>query len=130
MSGEKDLGRLISEMTPKLNKGIYVFVSIKDINQVERSVPICEFKEQEGYTIVLEKKLADAQHFKYDYIASWITLKIHSSLEAAGLTAVFASVLAEHNISCNVISAYYHDHIFVAVKDADNAMKVLQGLSS
>jgi hypothetical protein len=78
----------------------------------------------------LEKNLADAQHFKYDYIASWITLKIHSSLEAIGLTAVFASVLAEHNISCNVFSAYYHDHIFVAVKDAENAMKVLQGLSS
>ena len=53
----------------------------------------------------------------------------HSSLEATGLTATFATALAKGNISCNVVAAYYHDHIFVAKKDAERAMEALKKLS-
>lgn len=47
---------------------------------------------------------------------------------AGGLTAVFSTVLTESNISCNVISGYYDDHIFVDTTDADKAMRVLDDL--
>ncbi|MFK7771203.1 MAG: ACT domain-containing protein [Saprospiraceae bacterium] len=123
--GETNLNNLIKNMEPILNEGEYVFASVKNVISIPREITICEIKEREGITVVLSKKDAEELGLTFEFIASWITLNIHSSLEAVGLTAAFASELGKHNISCNVIAGYYHDHIFVDKKDKEKAMKVL-----
>ena len=129
MAGETNLSILIKEMTPRLNEGEYVFSMVKDLRHLDKDDAICVFKEAEGITVIIEKKKADKLHLVYDFVARWITLEIHSSLHAVGLTAVFSTELANNNISCNVIAGYYHDHLFIADKDAENALQVLVELS-
>ena len=129
MAGETNLSQLIKHMTPKLNKGEYVFCTVTSLENINRNDTICEFKEEEGVTIVIEKSKADELKLNYEYIASWISLEIHSSLDAVGLTAAFSNALAAYSISCNVIAGYYHDHIFVNKNDAKKAVQVLKELS-
>ncbi|PZX53443.1 hypothetical protein LV84_03167 [Algoriphagus ratkowskyi] len=130
MTGETRLAQLIKGMTPKLNEGEYVFATIENINEIDRADTICEFKESEGTTIIVERQRADELNLSYQYVSSWITLMIHSSLEAVGLTALFSTELAKNDISCNVVAGYYHDHIFVDIKDSEKAIKVLNQLAN
>ena len=129
MAGETDLNILLESLEPSLNLGSYVFISLKDINEILREDILFEFKEAEGITILLSKDKADKYNLDYEFVASWITLKVHSALDAIGLTAAVSSALTKHNISCNVVAAYYHDHIFVRKKDTKKAMEVLSEFS-
>ncbi|MCK5673536.1 MAG: ACT domain-containing protein, partial [Spirochaetales bacterium] len=40
-------------------------------------------------------------------------------------TAAVSTKLSEHNISANIIAAYYHDHVFVPSGAADKALTLL-----
>lgn len=130
MSGEKDLALLLQNMEPVLNSGDYVFCTVENLNQIpDLEKLLFFFREAEAMTVVLEKSVADEWNFEYTYISSWITLNIHSSLEAVGLTAAFANALKHENISCNVVAAYFHDHIFVGKEDAGKAMEALRKMA-
>ncbi|MFD2917673.1 ACT domain-containing protein [Psychroserpens luteus] len=129
MSGEKNLDTLLKSMKPKHNLGEYVFCKTENLDQINLSQIIMTFKEEESITIIAKKEVADQLNLDYSFIASWITLTVHSSLEAVGLTAAFSNALSENGISCNVAAAYYHDHIFVDIKDTTKAMEVLNEFS-
>lgn len=129
MSGEKKLDRLLKKMKPALNEGDFVFCTRKDMKAFDFDDIIMTFKEEEGITIILEQQVADRLQFEYSFVAKWITLTVHSSLEAVGLTAAFSKALAEENISCNVVAGYFHDHIFVNKKDFQKALTVLNKFS-
>lgn len=129
MTGETNLEKLVKTMEPFLNEGEFVFCSISNTQTIPTADLLFTFKENEGLTVVLKKEMADALQLHYTFIASWITLTVHSSLEAVGLTAAFSSALATEGISCNVVAAFYHDHIFVNKTDAEKAMGVLKRLA-
>lgn len=129
MSGEKDLAILLKTMKPQHNAGDYVFCVANDLTNIKMSDVLLLFKEREANTIIIKKEIADSLNLPYTFVAAWITLNVHSSLEAVGLTAAFSTALAANNISCNVVAAFYHDHIFVDKKDIDKAMQVLHELA-
>jgi hypothetical protein len=130
MTDEKDLNKLLKTIKPKHNIGDYVFCTIRDLSKINFSDIISIFKEQDGVTIIIKKELADTLKLDYLFIASWITLTVHSSLEAVGLTAAFSKALSDEGISCNVVAAFYHDHIFVNKRDTEKAMNILNRLST
>jgi len=128
MTGEMDLDLLIREMKPERNPGEYVFCSL-DPQDVPVNLDIVGwFREKEGLTVILSKTQADEQSLPYSFVSAWITLTIHSSLEAVGLTAVISQALAHAGISCNIVAGYYHDHLFIPIRDADRALAILQSL--
>lgn len=80
MTGETNLAKLIQEMSPRLNEGEYVFSSIKNMDEINGEEIIGQFREDEGTTIIIEKSIADKLELSYEFVASWITLIVHSSL--------------------------------------------------
>ena len=131
MDGILDLESLLKNIQPEMSEKEYVFCSVPSVNSdlIYRLNPIGTFKEDEGLTLILEKKTAESESFQFNEIFKKITLQVHSSLAAVGLTAAVSAALADVDISANVIAAYYHDHIFVPIDSAALALKVLQKLS-
>ena len=129
MPGETDLVTLLKDMKPELHMGEYVYCLAESREHALALDPLCYFVEGEGITVILPKEKADAHNISYSTSCAWITLTVHSSLEAVGLTAAVSKALTESNISCNVVAAFYHDHIFVPIEDAQRAMSALLALT-
>ncbi|MGE5108650.1 MAG: ACT domain-containing protein [Sphingobacteriales bacterium] len=129
MNGETDLDKLLKTMKPRHNTGNFVFCSVNNTALINFTEIIFLFKEAEGITVILPKQSADKLKLPYSFIAAWITLTVHSALQAVGFTAAFSKALSDNGISCNVVSAFFHDHIFVDKKDINKAMKVLNKFS-
>ena len=128
--GLSDLSQLLSEMSPRLQPGTYVFCSLQSTEGIPADSIIVQFREAEGISLILAQERADQLGLQYHFVAAWITLKVHSALAAVGLTAAVAKALTEAQISCNVVAAYYHDHIFVPIADQQRAVEVLDELST
>jgi len=129
-AGETDLALLLKSLKPELNESDYVFCTVPNLDGCDLSEVVGMMREAEGATLVVKKEYADANRLKYTSVMAWITLKVHSSLEAVGLTAAFSNALAQAGVSCNVLAGTYHDHIFVPRHDAEKAMRVLEQLSN
>lgn len=126
MSGMTDLEQLLASMNPKLMDGEFVFCTVQgDYQQYNRLAPLATFRESESLTLVISKEAAISADLAFEASFKQITLTVHSSLEAVGLTAAVAAKLTEYNISANVIAAYYHDHIFVPSNKAQLALTAL-----
>ncbi|MBC7297567.1 MAG: ACT domain-containing protein [Demequina sp.] len=128
MSGETDLATLIASMRPHRDPVTYVWASVETIPS--GIVPLATMREAEGLTVVCSRDDADAAGLGHTFPCARITLTVHSSLEAVGLTAAFAAALSEAGISANVVAGYHHDHIFVPVERAADAMAALEQLAA
>ncbi len=127
-----DLQTLLASMQPVMREDNYVFAVMRPETDFlpEEIQPFGMVREQEGVTLVIPETQADGTLF--DPISApmkLITLQVHSSLQAVGLTAAVADVLGQANISCNVIAAYYHDHLLIPTESAQQAMAYLMAFS-
>lgn len=130
MAGERDLAILIASMGAVARPDPYVVVTLDDPAVFDGLVPDATIREEEGMTVVLPQADADRLSLSYDFVAAWITLRVHSALEAVGLTAAFSLALAQAGLSCNVLAGYHHDHLLVPWGDRDAAIAVLRALST
>eukprot|EP00939_MAST-03C_sp_MAST-3C-sp1_P002403 g2403.t1 len=130
---------MLATLVASRKKGEYVFCTLNNEKKAQQRAVIDRliaedtlemyFKEKEGITIIVEKSVADSiEALTYEYVAAWLEIKVHSSLDAVGLTAAFSAALGDAGISANVVAAYFHDHIFVASRDADRAVRELDRL--
>ena len=83
MTGEKDLDKLLSSISPELLDGEYVFCTFQNAHYGDHSdlEPIASFIESEGLTLVVPKSKANEQGLSYESVFKGITLRVHSSLE-------------------------------------------------
>jgi hypothetical protein len=127
VTGEHDLDRLLATLEPVVRPGEFIFASLQGTPAVECEVIV---REDEGTTCVVRREVADTMGWPYDFVAGWITLRVHSALAAIGLTAAVSQSLTQRGISCNVVAGYFHDHLLVPIDRVDDAMAALEVLSS
>ncbi|MEO0743334.1 MAG: ACT domain-containing protein [Bacteroidota bacterium] len=129
--GTTDLAGLLGTMEPVMQDGAFVFVTVPThtFALAVETDPVAAVMEAEGLTLVLPQAQADALRFGYGTVFRQLTLTVHSSLDAVGLTAAVATRLAAHGIPANVIAGYYHDHLFVPHDRAEEALAALRALS-
>jgi hypothetical protein len=126
-----NLKTLLRSMKPRLINEEYVFCTISEIRFSQLEItPLLVFREKEGISLILKKEDADENSFVYSGVWSWIILSVHSDLAAIGFLAAITDKLAKSGISVNVVSAFYHDHLFVPLEQAHKAMILLEELSS
>ena len=129
MSGVTDLGELLATMEPALADGAFVYACVPagDLEDHLSRGPVGLFREAEGVTLILPADAAEG--LAASGPMRMITLTVHSSLEAVGLTAAVSAALAREGVSANVVAAFHHDHIFVPERDAGRALTALRALS-
>lgn len=127
-ASDNDLGALLKNLNPVLHEGVYVYAVVSLDTDLSAIPALATFREPDGVTLVLPEAEAIKADLNVEFRAAWITLTVHSDLQAVGLTAAFARALSDAGISCNVIAAAHHDHVFVPVERGHDALKHLKAL--
>jgi uncharacterized protein len=128
MAAIHNLDLLLSHLQPVLQPGYFAFLTLPLGSKLDASEILASIREPEGLSVVVSESYATDHALPVQFRAAWITLQVHSDLAAVGLTAAFSSALAQAGISCNVVAGVHHDHLFVPVDQAQQAMLSLQAL--
>lgn len=126
MTGATDLEAMLATLTVNRRPGTFAFVNgnYPDL----AAAAVASIVEDEGTTWVVPIDVARSAGVDVEFEAAWLTLEVHSSLEAVGLTAAFSRALADSGVPCNVLAGYYHDHLLVPVDRVDDAVGALHAL--
>lgn len=127
MTALTDLREILASLEAT-HRGDYVYTVLAEVPDGAR--PLATVAEDEGLTVVLPVEQAEALGVEVGAVFSCITLGVHSALESVGLTAAVSTLLAEHQISCNVIAGYHHDHLLVPERKARTALQLLADLAA
>ena len=127
MAGETDLAHMLATISVERRPEAYCFLT--EANDLA-PLAAATVGEAEGLTVVVTVDQARRAGHQPEFVAAWLTLRVHSALEAVGLTAAFSRVLADAGIPCNVIAGYHHDHLLVPVDRADEAVAAIESLAA
>ncbi len=117
-----------SRLNAVLLPGIYVYCSLPPGTDIAGAATVASIVEPEGISIVVQEREAVARGWQVLFRAAWIQFGLVSALDAVGLTAAVSTALAEAGIGCNMVAGAYHDHVFVPVERASEALEVLNRL--
>ena len=132
MSGKTNLKEILDKINPRLLDETFVFITSSEPHEdlINSLKPKATFLEDEGITLVINQKDADAHSLQYDGIFKCISLGVHSSLESYGLISTITRELTKQRISSNIFSGYFHDHIFVQNNLAAEALRVISSIEN
>ena len=123
--GETDLAAMLATLHVERRPESVAYVSLPDAESSLRGAALATVTESEGLTLVLDAALARDHDLDVVFEGTWLTLTVHSSLHAVGLTAHVGRVLADVGIACNVIAGAFHDHVIVPSDRADEVVALL-----
>ena len=124
--GETHLERILAGLAIDVRPTTFTFVT--NTASIPAEDVWAMIREPEGITLIVEVETAKAHGIPVDFEAAWLTVRVHSSLEAVGLTAALSAALAASEIPCNVLAGFYHDHLLVPVDRSEEALEVLDRL--
>lgn len=123
----KDLRTILATIDVDRRPGVYTFLTLS--GPVPTALEVhATIVEDEGLTVVATADSARASGHRVEFEAAWLTLEVHSALDAVGLTAAVSDALARRGIPCNVLAGCYHDHLLVPVDRADDAVGAIVAL--
>lgn len=125
MSGETDLGRILASLAVRQREGVFVYTFIPPGEPLPDMPIAAMVSESEGTSIVVGRDAADAAGLPYEFPAAWLTLTVHTSLQAVGVTASLTTALAVRGIPCNVIAGFHHDHVLIPVERVEDAIEAI-----
>lgn len=126
MTGELDLEYMLADLRVGTRPDTYCMVSLSAPSTALRESAAATIAEDEAVTLVITTDQADANDLPYDFPAAWLTLEVHSSLHAVGLTAAVARMLTDEGIPCNVLAGFYHDHLLVPAGEGRRVKAILE----
>ena len=122
-----DRARILSSLAPELTAERWMFCQSPEMPGALACAPLMTFREAEGLTLILPEAEAARLGLRSAGPYRRIILSAQTSLEAVGITAAVSAALAHAGISCNIVAAFHHDHIFVRDADAERALETLSG---
>ena len=130
MPGETDLGKLLTGLDPVIDPREFGYAVLAHGTVLPAGLePLGLFRENEGLTVIAPAADLKASGIEALTGLARLTMMVHSSLEAVGMTAAMATALTRVGISANIVAAYHHDHIFVPWERRDEAAAVLRALA-
>ena len=127
--GETNLSKMLATLHVERRPGTYAYVQFQD-RPTDLDGVAALVEETEATTIVVPLEIARIRGWEVVFEAAWLTLEVHSSLEAIGLTAAVSAALGANGIPCNILAGTFHDHILVPEAAAPRAIATLESLRS
>ena len=115
-----DTAAMIAAMAPRRVAGAWVFATV----EAPPPEAVATIREPEGLSVVVPGEGSDP------LAMAWITLDVHSALDAVGFIAHLASALAREGMGVNPVAGFYHDHLFVPEDRAEDALRVLRRIAA
>jgi hypothetical protein len=128
MTGETRLPQILSRRDVEARAAPYVIVSRRRPDAALDALADARINEGDSVTYIVTEAVARAQGEPPGFVAAWLTLRVHTALNAVGVTAAVAGVLAANGIACNVIAGHYHDHLLVPAARRDDAIAAIRSL--